>query len=105
MSYGNFDALLTGDLPSTYLNSIMPLIHKLDVFKPPHHGSKTGVDEFTFQHLVPKFAVLSFGYHNRYHHPAPQVLEILKKFHIDYKDTLKGDVEVISDGKKWRIIN
>lgn len=101
VKYGKFQTLLTGDIPSTYLNSIMPQISYLDVFKPPHHGSKTGIDEFTFQHLVPKFAVLSYGYHNRYHHPSPEVIDILKQYEITYKDTLKGDIEVISDGNSW----
>jgi competence protein ComEC len=103
VTYGKFRALLTGDIPSTYLNSVMPLIGQLDVFKPPHHGSKTGIDEFTFQHLVPKLAVLSFGYHNRYHHPAPEVLDLLKKYDIPVRNTLKGDVEIVSDGKSWSI--
>ncbi len=99
--YGKFSALLDGDIPSTYLNSIMPLMDKLDIFKPPHHGSKTGVDEFTFQHLVPRFAVLSYGYHNRYHHPAPEVLRLLKKYDIPVRNTLKADVEIVSDGARW----
>ena len=103
VKYGKFQALLTGDIPSTYLNSILPQIGYLDVFKPPHHGSKTGVDEFTFQHLIPKFAVLSYGYRNRYHHPSPQVIDILKQYKIPFKDTLNGDVEIISDGERWSI--
>jgi competence protein ComEC len=103
--YGKFNALLTGDIPSTYLNSIMPQLSYLDVFKPPHHGSKTGIDEFTFQHIVPKFAVLSFGLHNRYHHPAPSTIEILNKYKIPTKNTLKGDVEIVSNGKEWEVKN
>lgn len=103
--YNKFRALLDGDIPSTYLNSIMPLIDSLDVFKPPHHGSKTGVDEFTFQHLVPKLAVLSYGYHNRYHHPAPEVIKLLQQHGIPTRNTLKGDVEIISDGVKWWVKN
>jgi len=103
VKYGKFHSLLTGDIPSTYLNSIMPQINYIDVFKPPHHGSKTGIDGFTFQHIVPRYAVLSYGYHNRYHHPSPDVLSILKKYNIPYKDTLKGDVEILSDGQKWSV--
>jgi competence protein ComEC len=103
IKYGTFHALLTGDIPSTYLNSIMPTLGYLDVFKPPHHGSKTGIDEFTFQHLVPKFAVLSFGLNNRYHHPAPSTIKILNEYHIPYKNTLSGDVEIVTDGKSWRV--
>ena len=105
ISYGKFHALLDGDSPYQVLNPVMGLISNLDVFKPPHHGSKTGVDELTFAHLVPRLAVLSYGLHNRYHHPAPQVLELLKRFKIPYKDTLKGDVEIVSDGFKFWIKN
>lgn len=103
ITYKKFSVLLTGDIPSTYLNSIMPRLVYLDIFKPPHHGSKTGIDEFTFQHLVPRLAVLSYGYHNRYHHPAPSTLDILKQYKIPYKDTLKGDVEIVSDGTSWSV--
>ena len=104
VKYGNFQALLTGDVPSVYLNSIMPTLGLLDVFKPPHHGSKTGIDEFTFQHNVPQFAVISAGVKNRYHHPSTEVLKLLEKAGIPYKDTMKGDIEIVSDGTKWWII-
>lgn len=103
VEFGNFKMLLTGDLPFQILNSLMPEIKSLNVFKSPHHGSKTGVNEFTFQHVVPRLAVLSFGYNNRYRHPAPQVLGLLKKYNIPTRDTLKGDVEIVSDGKTWSI--
>ena len=104
VKFGNFRALLTGDVPSVYLNSIMPLAGRLDVIKPPHHGSKTGIDEFTFQHNLPQFAVISAGLKNRYHHPSPEVLNLLEKAGIPYKDTMKGDVEIISDGVKWWLL-
>jgi len=103
LSYGKFTALLTGDVTSVYLNSIMPTLGRIDVFKNPHHGSKTGVDEFTFQHTKPKLAVLSVGVKNRYGHPSPEVLQILKENNIPYIDTKSGDVEVVSDGVKWWI--
>lgn len=98
---GNVTALLTGDLPAVYLNSVMPTLGHTDIFKPPHHGSKTGVDEFTFQHNIPAIAVISAGAHNKYGHPAPQVLKILKDTGIPYKETKYGDVEFIINGVKW----
>lgn len=101
VKFGNLNALLTGDLGSVYLNSIMPTLGRIDIFKPPHHGSKTGVDEFTFQHNVPKLAVISLGAKNKYGHPAPFVLEILSQNKIPVIDTRKGDIEIISDGVKW----
>ncbi len=101
LSYGKFTALLTGDVASVYLNSLMPTLGRIDVFKSPHHGSKTGVDEFTFQHTKPRLAVISVGAKNRYGHPAPTVLKILKENSIPYIDTRSGDVEIVSDGVKW----
>lgn len=104
VQYGKFNALLDGDSPSKYLDPVINGLRYLDVFKPPHHGSKTGIDAATFARLVPSFAVLSYGYHNRYHHPAPSTLEFLKRANIPYKDTLKGDVEIVADSKKWWVV-
>lgn len=103
LSYGNFHVLLTGDIPFQLLNSIMPTLSEIDVFKPPHHGSKTGVDEYTFQHILPKTAVISVGKKNRYGHPNKGVLQILHEKNIPYYRTdLHGDVEIVSDGKTWK---
>lgn len=102
VTFGKFKILLTGDIPSTYLNSIMPTLDRLDVFKPPHHGSKTGTDEFTFQHLKPQIAAISVGLHNRYGHPSDEVLNIFKRLKIPFKRTDQaGDIEIVSDGVKW----
>ena len=102
LEYGKFTVLLTGDVPSVYLNSIMPGLERLDVFKPPHHGSKTGVDEFTFQYVVPKYAVISSGRKNKYGHPNKQVIDVLSDNKIPYKNTATdGDIEIVSDGEKW----
>lgn len=103
LKFGKTTALLTGDVTSVYLNSIMPIIGYTDIFKSPHHGSKTGVDEFTFQHNKPKIAVISAGEDNSYGHPAEEVLEIFKQKGIPYTETKYGDVEFVSDGEKWII--
>ncbi|MDO8269375.1 MAG: MBL fold metallo-hydrolase [Candidatus Levybacteria bacterium] len=104
LEYGSFRSILTGDVPSVYLNSIMPTVKSVDVFKPPHHGSKTGVDEFTFQHASAKLAVISAGKKNRYGHPSKEVIQVLEAKNIPYKYTFEGDVEIVSDGKEWRIM-
>lgn len=101
VEFGNFKALLTGDIPSVYLNSIMPTVGSVDVFKPPHHGSKTGVDEFTFQHRVPKLAVISAGKKNKYGHPHKEVIQVLEAKKIPYTYTFERDVEIVTDGQKW----
>lgn len=46
--------------------------------KVPHHGSKTGLDEALVKQIKPTTAYISVG-ENSYGHPAPEVLEMLKK--------------------------
>lgn len=103
VTYGKFKALLTGDIPSVYLNSIMPTVGSVDVFKPPHHGSKTGIDEFTFQHASAKLAVISAGIKNKYGHPHKEVIQVLEAQKIPYKYTFEGDIEIITDGNGWGV--
>lgn len=104
MTYKDFDILFTGDVDAIYMNSIMPTVGQVDIFKLSHHGSKTGVDEFTFQHTVPQFGILSFGRSNKYGHPHPEVIAVLNQYKIPYANTLKGDIEIVSDGAKWSIL-
>jgi competence protein ComEC len=101
VKFGESTALLTGDVTSVYLNSIMLTIGHTDIFKSPHHGSKTGVDEFTFQHNKPQIAVISAGENNSYGHPHKEVLNLFKSNDIPYYETKNGDLEFISDGVKW----
>lgn len=101
VSYRSFNVLLTGDIEAEILNNLFDPEVSVDVFKLPHHGSKTGVDEKTFEIVKQSLSIISAGRNNRYHHPAPQVLQLLKRFESAYKDTLEGDIEIVSDGKEW----
>lgn len=105
LKYGSTTALLTGDVTSVYLNSIMPIIGHAGIFKSPHHGSKTGVDEFTFEHNTPDIAVISAGKNNSYGHPSREVLGLFKEKGIPYVETKNGDIEFVSDGKVWQLKN
>ncbi len=105
LSYGHFKALFTGDIEKEILNSIFQNGLSVDVFKLPHHGSKTGVDEKTFQLIHAKLGVLSVGLRNRYGHPHPVVIKLLKKFHMPFLSTSKqGDIEIISDRKNVNVL-
>ena len=105
LSYGEFDLLLTGDITYQILNTIeLPIA--IEVFKLPHHGSKTGVDSLTFEKIRTYLAVISAGKNNSYHHPHPSVLNLLNKYHVPYKRTDEvGSIEVITDGVNTKIIN
>lgn len=105
LSFGNFHALLTGDITYQILDSLS-YGFTFDVFKIPHHGSKTGVDEATFQIIRAYFVAISAGKNNRYHHPHPSVLSLLKKYNLPYKRTDEtGSIEIITDGKNTKVVN
>jgi len=100
VEYGNFDLLLTADAdPKVYED-----VGKVDVLKVPHHGSKFQWDEVWYERVKPVLAVISVG-KNSYGHPAPEVIEGLKKLGISTMRTdLDGEVEIISDGKTWHVV-
>lgn len=102
LTYGKFKTLLTGDIEYQILDTLFEDSSKIDIFKLPHHGSNTGIDDITFQKIHSKLAIISAGKNNRYHHPHPSVLELLKKYQLSYKRIDQGgEVEVVSDGRSW----
>lgn len=82
----------------TYLDS--------DILKVGHHGSKTSTSKELLESTNPQIAVISAGKDNRYGHPHEQVLEILNDYGIRVLRTDEiGDIKIISDGDKIKIIN
>ncbi|MBI4084694.1 MAG: MBL fold metallo-hydrolase [Candidatus Levybacteria bacterium] len=107
ISYENFSLLLTGDTQNEQLldDILASNSSTIDVFQIPHHGSATGLTPKIVQQLDPKLAVVSVG-KNHYGHPSPKTIEILREKDIRILRTDKdGDVEIVSDGKKWWIVN
>lgn len=104
VSFGNFKTLLTGDIEYQILNTLFSSSLNIDIFKLPHHGSKTGVDDATFNLISAKLAIISAGKNNRYHHPHPSVLDFLKKYNLSYKMTSRdGEVRIVSDGEGYEV--
>lgn len=108
VAYGSFSYLATGDVTFENLNLILPEIlsetKDISVFKLPHHGSHTGVNEATFGIFKPSLSVISSGRNNRYGHPHPSVISELKRNGLRYLRTDElGSIEVISDGRKFEI--
>lgn len=102
INFGQFKALLTGDIEYQILDTLFNQGLEIDIFKLPHHGSKTGVDEMTFELIKPGLSIISAGKNNRYHHPHPSVLEFLKKYNLSYKNTISdGEIEIVSDGTRF----
>ena len=124
LSYGTFDALFMGDADSRVQGKITSSLRPglaqdgiLELFKVPHHGSKTGLTDaflqkisFTRPVLVKQdfslsqkkpLAVISVG-QNSYGHPSSEIIQKLESagFHTLRTDK-EGDIEIVSDGTTW----
>ncbi|MBM3208759.1 MBL fold metallo-hydrolase [Candidatus Shapirobacteria bacterium] len=102
LSFGKFQALLTGDIGAEEEAQIAPV--PVEVLKVGHHGSKYSSSKEFLEKIKPALAVISVGAANRYGHPTPEVLGRLKELGIKVLRTdLDGEVEIISDGRSWEV--
>jgi competence protein ComEC len=114
LSYGSFDALLTGDIgpevsdeviSQLTKDSIFSVKQRFDYIKIPHHGSKNGLTRDLLKITNPKLAVISVG-KNQWGHPHKEILDMLSEYGVRVARTDQmQDVEVISDGKAWWLRN
>lgn len=116
VKYKNFSALLTGDSQASELADALEFFgsfgkaqdksaqssSRVSVLQVPHHGSKTGLSEEFLNQTNPKLAVISVGKNNKYGHPAPSTIQLLKDRNIKILRTdQQGDIEIVSEGKGW----
>lgn len=104
--YGDFLALLTGDLEGAGERAVLKSGRLLDadLLKVAHHGSKGSTSEIFLQQVRPEQAILSYGQNNRYGHPHKELLERLREAGCRIYETAKdGAVTVYSDGERYRI--
>jgi competence protein ComEC len=107
LSLGEFDALLTGDIMPKISNQLSTnqLIREVEYIKIPHHGSKNGLTEDLLKVTNPEVAVISAGKKNRYGHPHKEVIKLLSDRDIKILRTDDvGDIEIVSDGNKWWVV-
>jgi len=101
LSFGTFDALLTGDIGTQTENQID--LSDVEVLKVAHHGSKYSTSEEFLQQIQPEMAIISVG-KNRFGHPTEEVIERISELEIKLLRTDQvGEIEVVSDGKEWGI--
>lgn len=102
VTYGSFKAVLTGDSQVQELLSA-PFL-PIDVLQVPHHGSATGLSSEILRSFAPKLAVISVGKNNRYGHPNPNTLSLLKQYKLRVLRTdQNGEIVITSDGKTWEV--
>lgn len=94
--------LFTGDAEETAEKDILQAGGNLqaDVLKVGHHGSSTSSSQAFLQAVKPKYAVISVGVGNSYHHPEEEALQRLQSIGAEiYRTDLQGNIVCTTDGK------
>jgi competence protein ComEC len=102
-SYGQFDALLTGDSESPVTLPLRP--PQVELLKVAHHGSSDdGLGEL-LRLVRPRIALISAGEGNDYGHPAPSTLSTLSSLPglTLYRTDEDGRITVESDGTSFSV--
>lgn len=102
--YGKYSYLFTGDI---YSSNESELIKKFNVrstvLQIPHHGSYTSSSVAFLKKVNAKYAVISCGKNNPYHHPRPEAMKRIKKYISNknlYRTDQDGTILFINDDKK-----
>jgi len=109
ISYGDFDALVGGDLVGTAPNDIesvlAPDVGPVELYKVHHHGSKYSSTDTFLNALQPTVSFISVGIGNTYGHPTPECLSRLSAHGSDLwqtedpaTNTKRGHLQLTSTG-------
>jgi len=119
-SYGEFDALFTGDIGEEQEREIVKRLtgqqvekaenlsnlfnlSSVDILKVAHHGSKYSSSLDFLKAVRPALAVIEVG-KNSYGHPTAETLARLKEIGAKVMRTDQdGEVVVITNGKEWKV--
>ena len=98
--------LLTGDIEKiaeTYLVDHYGSALFSTVLLVPHHGSKTSSSTLLLKQVLPRFAIVSTGFDNRYHFPHPQAMHRYQQQGIPVYDTQSCGMARVRLGKDAQI--
>jgi competence protein ComEC len=99
IAYGKTSALLEGDAERTTEKFLEREQPRADVLKVAHHGSASSTSGTLLEAVQPRFAVISVGSRNVYHHPRPEVLRRLQESHVKtYRTDTNGATSFFLDG-------
>lgn len=98
VSTKKYSALFTGDIPKKVEKQlIVSNSAKLqsNILIVPHHGSKTSSSLEFIQQVKPSVALFSYGYRNRYRHPASSVIDRYLSLGITNENSVdSGEIDV-----------
>jgi competence protein ComEC len=99
VAYGKTSALLEADAEKPTEKFIATEDPSADVLKVAHHGSASSSAEALLAAVRPRFAVISVGARNVYHHPRLEVLQRLQSAHVTtYRTDTDGATSFFLDG-------
>ena len=103
LSYGNFHALLSGDIGKATEAELDPGVIGSSILKVPHHGSGGSSSEKFLGEVKPKVSIVSVG-KNNFGHPSPETLKRLKDSgSLVYRTNETGAVIVTTDGENMKV--
>lgn len=107
LHYGKFTMMFTGDIENPTEAALAKKYGsklKADVLKVAHHGSKTSSNYRFISKVQPKYALISCGAFEEYHHPNKDVLGRLKHLGAEvYYTNANGDITITTDGKSYEV--
>ena len=99
VAYGKTSALLEADAEKPTEKFMATEDPSADVLKVAHHGSASSTGEALLAAVKPRFAVISVGARNVYHHPRAEVLRRLQQSHVTtYRTDTDGATSFFLDG-------
>lgn len=104
LSYGNFSALLPGDLEKEGERELLENNRDLhsQLLKVAHHGSRSGTSHALLVRTRPRWAIVSVGRSNPFGHPSPEVLARIRQNGTRSLMTLDdGAVTFETDGTRY----
>jgi len=79
-------------------------VGRVELLKVGHHGSSTATSDAWLGELRPREAVISVGAHNHYGHPAPEVLDRLRRWGSEiFRTDQAGTITLTTDGQRTHI--
>jgi competence protein ComEC len=101
LTYGKRRILLTGDAERPIEDDMLSsgMLRAVTLLKVGHHGSRTSSSEEFLDQVEPKFAFISDGYKNQFHHPNIDVLKRLAEHHAAvFRTDQRGLITFLTDG-------
>ena len=101
--YGQFEALLAGDIGFPAELALRGRIGRVEVLKVGHHGSDGSTADEWLEELAPSTAIVSVGT-NRYGHPSAGAIERLDRHGVSvWRTDREGHITIRTDGHYYSV--